>query len=147
MAKNVIEFSIKGNVAGAVSAMKKVTAGLARMAKATVRVSKWAAVSATALTAFVKIVNDGIDKAAKFASRLGLAVDELSKMQFVANQAGISTEQFNMATQRMTRRVAEAAKGLGEAKGALNELGIDATKFQQLGLEDQFAKLSDSLGK
>jgi len=144
---NVIEFSIKGTVTSAVSAMKKVSQSIAKMGKALINATKWAAASAVALIGFVKIVNDGIDKTAKFASRLGLAVDQLSKMQFVANQAGISTEQFNMATQRMTRRVAEATQGLGEAKGALNELNIDANSFQQMSLDKQFEQLGDSLNK
>ena len=106
---NVIEFSIKGTATSAVGAMKKVSASIARMGKALINTAKWAAAGAVALIGFVKIVNDGIDKVAKFSTRLGLAVDQLSKMQFVASQAGISVEQFNMATQRMTRRVAEAA--------------------------------------
>ena len=144
---NVIEFSIKGTVTSAVSAMKKVSASIVNMGKTMLNATKWAAGAAAALVGFVKIVNDGIDKTAKFANRLGLAVDQLSKMQFVANQAGISTEQFNMATQRMTRRVAEAAQGLGEAKGALSELGINAQQFQSLKLDKQFETLSDRLGK
>lgn len=144
MATNVIQFTLKG-VDQFSSTMKKFGASMASVGKKMVSVAKWAAAAATALIAFVKITADGIDKQAKFATRIGVSVTELSKYTFVANQAGISTEQFQMGIQRMERRVSEAAKGLGESKGALAELGIEASTFSKLGLDQQMNTIADAI--
>lgn len=146
MANNVIEFTIKG-IDQFSSAMKKFTASLKSIGDVAIKATKWVAGTAAALLAFVSVVSQGIDETAKFAGRIGIAVDQLSKMQFAASQAGLSTQQFNLATQRMTRRVAEATQGMGEAQGALRELGINAKQFAALGVEDQFAELADRLGQ
>lgn len=141
---NVIEFTIK-TTDKFTGTMKKVGKSISSTAKTVESFSKKSAIAATAVVAFTTAVANGVDQTAKFSSRIGVAVEELSKMQFVAGQAGISADQFNMATQRMTRRVAEAAEGMGEAKGALAELGIDAERFKGLGLEDQMATLATSM--
>jgi len=48
--------------------------------------------------------------------------------------------------QRFTRRTAEAAKGTGEAKGAIKELGLDANKLQRLSLDQQMVSLAGAFG-
>jgi len=144
MATNVIEFTIRG-----IDKFSKTIGGvgrsLKRMGTALASVRKKAIVAAAALTAFILVTANGIDAVAKFSNRIGISVEQLSKMQFVAGQAGLSVMQFNLSVQRMTRRVAEAAVGTGEAQGALKELGIDAKSFKDLNLEDQFALLADRL--
>lgn len=143
---NVIEFTIKAKNQ-LTATMGKINKTVATTAKTMESVGKKTTVAAGAVVAFTTAVANGVDQTGKFSSRIGVAVEELSKMQFVAGQAGIATSQFNMATQRMTRRVAEAAEGMGEARGALSELGVDANKFKGLGLEDQMATLSDAMQK
>ena len=58
------------------------------------------------------------------ADKLGVGVEELQRMRYAADLSGISTQTFDMALQRFTRRAAEAAAGTGEAKDALAALGI-----------------------
>lgn len=141
---NVIEFTIRGidRASGPLGSVSKtagnLAAGAAKMAAA-------AAAAAGAVIGFTVAVNKSIDATAKFATRIGVSVEALSKMQFVANQASISTEQFNMAVQRMTRRVGEAAQGTGEARQALVDLGIDAKKFQDLGVDEQLGIIADKM--
>lgn len=100
-----------------------------------------------AIFLLTKKIAEADDRVAKFSSRIGVATSELSQYQFVAGQSGIATEQFNMATQRMTRRVSEAAKNTGEAVGALRELNIDAKTFQNLPLGEKMNVLSDRMGE
>ena len=85
------------------------------------------------------------DQVGKVAQKLGFAVEELSAYHFIAGQAAISTQTFDMAVQRMARRAAEAAKGTGEAMGALRELNIDARKFNQLGLDDKMKSVAEAM--
>lgn len=141
---NVIEFTIRGvdrasgplgRVSGAAGMALKVISGFAAATVA----------AATAVVGFTAKINAGIDHQAKFAKRIGESVVELTTLQHAADLSGISTQTFNMATQRMTRRVAEAARGTGEAAGALRELGIDAKQFNQLGLQDRMDVLADKM--
>lgn len=140
-----ITFRIRGkNESG--GAFKSFSSNLASAAKQITKIGAIsAAVSNSALAIMVKKVAEADDKVGKFATRIGVATEALSSYQFVANQAGLSTETFNMATQRMTRRVAEAAKGTGEAVSALRELGINARAFQQLPLDQKMTTLSDKM--
>ena len=49
-----------------------------------------------------------------------------------------------MALQRFTRRTAEAAKGTGEAKGAIRELGINAQELNRMPLDKRMLVLADA---
>src|SRR5690554_184809 len=66
------------------------------------------------------------DNAAKTADKLGLSIETLQELRYAGERSGIGANTIDMAMQRMVRRLAEAAKGSGEAKGALEELGMDA---------------------
>ena len=76
------------------------------------------------LGAFVSQMTATADKIGKVSSKLGISTDALQKFRFGAEQSGIQVNTFDMAIQRMTRRVAEARNGTGEAKKALKEMGI-----------------------
>src|SRR5690606_8170276 len=64
------------------------------------------------------------DQMLKLTQRIGGTTESLSELQYVASQANIEFNTLTMGLQRMTRRVAEAARGTGEARGALRELGL-----------------------
>lgn len=83
-----------------------------------------------ALGVLAKQSIDSADTLGKTASRLGITTEALSTLRFAANQAGTDTKTFDLALQRFTRRTAEAAQGTGEAKGALQELGISLKDSQ-----------------
>lgn len=106
-----------------------------------------AALSVGAVGFFVKQQLTAIDATAKFAQRLGMATEGLVGLQHAASITGVKVEALQMGLQRMTRRVAEAAMGTGEARGALQELGIDARELTQLRPEDQFARIADKMTK
>jgi len=79
-----------------------------------------------------------IDTLGKTASKLNVNVETLQKMRFAADQTGVSQTKLDLGLQRFLRRAAEAAKGTGEAKNALKELGIQLT--------DSSGKLRDADG-
>lgn len=64
------------------------------------------------------------DAIAKTADKLGVGVEALQELRFAAQLAGVEQRTLDMGLQRFTRRVAEAAKGTGEAKQALTDMGI-----------------------
>lgn len=85
------------------------------------------------------------DKIQKLSIRLGASTEALSEYRHVAELSGVTFETLTMGWQRMTRRVAEAASGLGESRLALKELGIEATALNKLSPEQQFEVLADAI--
>lgn len=81
-----------------------------------------AAVGGLALLAKTSIST--LDNIGKTADKLGVTTDALQELRFAASQAGVAQRTFDMALQRLSRRVAEAAKGQGELKDTLIEYGI-----------------------
>jgi len=116
----------------------------------TAAVMKKALLSVTAVIsagAFVRGVNQSIvalDKLNKTALKLGTTTEQLSSLGFAAERSGVEVRTFEMAMQRMTRRVSEAAADTGEAKAAIQELGIEATVLNNLTLEDKMQVLADA---
>jgi hypothetical protein len=97
-----------------------------------------------AFTAITVKTMSSIDALGKMSSKIGTTAGSLSKLQFAAEQTGVSAETMGMAMQRFTRRAAEAARGTGEAKGALKELNLNAAELIKMPLEDQVLALSKS---
>ena len=64
------------------------------------------------------------DAVGKTADKLGVGTAALQELRYAAQLAGIEQTTLDMALQRFTRRAAEAAKGTGEAKQALADMGI-----------------------
>jgi methyl-accepting chemotaxis protein len=102
---------------------------------------------ALALGMFVRAQVKALDTQVKFAKRLGIVVGRLQGLHVAANLAGVNINQLNIGMQRMGRRVAEAAKGMGEAQGALKELGLDAQKLSKLSIDRQFLAIADAMKK
>ncbi|WP_163832165.1 phage tail tape measure protein [Spartinivicinus ruber] len=110
---------------------------------------KWAAGglagAAGGLLAMVKSTADRGDPIAKHAAKLGFTVEGLQEYQYAAERSGVSTAQFNTASQRMVRRVSEAAAGIGKTGKALKELGLDAKWLNSLKPEEQFEQISEAM--
>jgi hypothetical protein len=71
-----------------------------------------------------------IDRLGKVSDVIGVNVDTLQKFRFAAEQAGVSTDQADVALRRFSRRLGEAKRGTGELLPALRRLGIDVTSSE-----------------
>lgn len=98
-----------------------------------------------ALGLLVKNSFDTVDALAKTADKLGLTTEALAGMRHAAEQTGIAQNTLDMALQRMTRRVAEAGQGFGEAKAAIAELGLDAQKLSKQTPDEVFRQLAGAM--
>lgn len=96
------------------------------------------------LTVLTKAGFASVDALAKTARRLNISTEALAGFQHAGKLAGIQIATMNMGLQRLTRRIAEAAAGTGEAQGALKELGLDAKKLGLMNLEQQFKAVVDA---
>ncbi|MEQ8844410.1 MAG: hypothetical protein RIB58_06100 [Phycisphaerales bacterium] len=69
-----------------------------------------------------------LDRTAKAARALGIAVEEYSKLEFVADRAGISTDQLATAFRTAQRNVAQFVRGEGgQAARAFRDLDVTLT--------------------
>lgn len=147
MAAGSIQIDVLANTAKLVSGMnraeKTINKSVKNMTKA---VGTFAGIFVTG-TLISKINEAGrsLDSIGKTSSKLGIAEEKLQGIHLAAQEAGISTQTVNMAMQRMVRRVAEAAKGTGEAVGALNELGISAEELSRLTPDEMLRRVADSM--
>ena len=67
------------------------------------------------------------DAIAKTADKVGLSTDALQELRHAADLSGVSTGTLDMAMQRFSRRLGEAAQGKGELVGVLRQYNIAVT--------------------
>ena len=103
------------------------------------------AAGAAGVGGFVTSTIHAADRLDKLSLRLGVSTKALSEYKHVAEIGGVTFETLTMAWQRMTRRIAEAAIGMGEAKDALKELGLNAKDLNELPLDEKFEIVADAL--
>lgn len=72
----------------------------------------------------VKRSLDAADSIAKVADKVGLGTAALQELRFAAEQSGVAQNQLDIAVQRFSRRVGEAAQGQGELKDTLIDYNI-----------------------
>ncbi|EKH9212918.1 hypothetical protein PN39_05545 [Vibrio anguillarum] len=85
-----------------------------------------------------------IDQTAKFADRIGISTEALTQFRHASELTGVGAKNLDMSLQRMTRRIAEAAQGSGEAAPALKQLGLDAKQLGEMTPDQQLYVLADA---
>ena len=83
-----------------------------------------AVLSVGAFANMVKGVADMGDQLGKLSTRTGVAVEELSKLQYAASLSDVSNEDLANSLGRLNRVLGEAADGSKEATAALARFGI-----------------------
>lgn len=173
MAKNFkTGVTVDGNAKGAIAALNLTSKGLGDLnkkakatengfkkfsksmvdglGKAASQAAKYGSIAAGAITAtgaaMVKSGLSSVDALAKTSDKLGVTTEALARLRFAAEQTGVTTQTMDMALQRMTRRVAEAARGTGEAVGALQELGISAADIAKQSPDQMFREITKAMG-
>lgn len=87
---------------------------------------------------------DTIDAQSKLAYRLNGSVKELQSLVHAGDLAGVSQEVLAQNIGKMNARLAEAARtGEGPAYEALKRLGLGASEFLQLPVNERLAVLAD----
>ena len=111
------------------AATSDVGRGFGRVGRETLLLTRRLALVGAAAAGGLGVLTVGVaragDAVAKTADKLGLTTRELQRYRYAADRGGVSSQTFEMATQRFGRRAAEAAAGTGEAQDALRFLGIE----------------------
>ena len=79
---------------------------------------------AAGLAVMTKRAIENADAIGKTADKVGVGVEALQEYRFAAELAGVNSKTLDMALQRLTRRVGQAAQGSGELKETLERYGI-----------------------
>ena len=128
------------------AAFKAVMGSATRLAAAAAKIGvAFATAGVAAAAALTKMSMQNIDNLAKTADKIGITTQALGGLRHAAELTGVSASTMDMAMQRLTRRVSEAANGTGEAKDALIELGINAEILEQLPLDKQMEVIADRM--
>lgn len=147
MAVGSIEIDILANTQKLVKSMNRAEKTVGKSIRNMTQAAG-ALVGIFATGAFLSRINAtaaGLDAIGKTSSKLGIAAEKLQGLHLAATEAGLSTKTFDMALQRATRRIAEAAKGTGEAVGALNELNLSAEELSSLTPDQMLNRVADSM--
>lgn len=102
------------------------------------------AVGALALVQRTAEAGAAIDDMAK---RTGASARELQRLQFSAEQSGTSMEAVESAIRKLSNAIVDAKNASSPAAKAFRQLGIDASKLAQLGVEDRLGVVADALSK
>tara|TARA_R110001583_G_scaffold21308_3_gene80878 strand:+ start:26217 stop:28046 length:1830 start_codon:yes stop_codon:yes gene_type:complete len=102
-------------------------------------------VGAVALGAIYKQSSANIDALAKQADKLGMTTRALGGLQHAADLTGVSSKALNKGLLDMTVKVQDAAKGTGEAKEAIKELGLNAQVLAKMSPDQQFKKIAEAM--
>ncbi len=87
-------------------------------------------------------VGDQLDK---MSNRTGLAVDWLSKMDYVASQTGSSLETVEKSVAKMQKTINDAGRGLSTQTEALEKLNLNYEQLKSLSPEEQFEILGNAI--
>lgn len=93
----------------------------------------------------LKGVAETADKINDLSNRLRISTEVLSQYQLVASEVGVENESIAKSMQMLAKNSVTAAEGGGAARDAFNQLGINAALFKNLGIDQQFAVLSEAM--
>ena len=114
------------------------------------------AISVGALAAAFRSVTQEADNMGKMAQATGLAVEELTGLNYAAKLSSVETEKLGASLRLLSKNATDTANGTGEAKDAFAALGIsvvDASGKVRNGgdlineIADKFAGLEDGSQK
>lgn len=143
----VLNVAIKGTTKGLEKSIGRVKGLFKGLGGAVARIGGLlGGISAAGALAGFERMTASIDQLAKEASALGVTTEQLSALRFAADRSGISAQSLGASIQRFSRRLAEATMGSGEARKALNTLGLDANRLIQLPVQERMAEISRAMG-
>ena len=110
------------------------------------RLAQYALAAGRAFKNMVSGSINAIDAVDKLAKSTGISTEGLQVFGLAAEKAGVDQRALSGAFGRMSKRLAEATQGFGEALPALERLGLSAQDLTKLTPEEQFLKIGEAIG-
>lgn len=86
-----------------------------------------------------------LDKIGKTSAKIGATAEELQRLRFAAESAGVANESLESSLERFTKRLGEAEQGFGAAKKQLEFLNLSAEELIALPMEERLGVVADKL--
>ncbi|MEW6332092.1 MAG: hypothetical protein AB1560_11600 [Pseudomonadota bacterium] len=115
--------------------------------KAGVVVGALAVTAATTAAVMIKNQIDIADATGKTAEKLGTTAEAVSALTYVASLADVSAQELANSLQFMNRNLSDAAKGTGEARFAIKDLGLNAQELKNMRPEEAMFAIAAALEK
>ena len=159
MSMTVRELFVKLGVKADNAELQRFDKGVSQVKTGMMGLVKVAGIVGGALTGtflFAKSIAQAGDEAEKTATNIGIASEELQKLQYAGQRSGLSTQELTVSLKTLNKSVYESARGMSTYKDAFDAMGIsatDATGKQKtadvvLGeMADSFAKINDPARK
>lgn len=84
-----------------------------------------AVAAATSVAALVKNSIDAADELNKLSQKVGIATDDLSKLQYAAKLADVDTAALQTSLVKLSKSAVDAADGTGDSAAAFRALGVN----------------------
>lgn len=100
--------------------------------------------AAFSISALKKIIDTG-EEIGKLSAKLDVSTESLSELKYAGERCGVEFNSLTSGLQEMAKRVRDAAHGTGEAKDALNLLGLSAKELYAVAPNEQLALIANEL--
>jgi hypothetical protein len=149
---------LTGDATGAIAALKRLKLEMGSLQSIAAKAVGFtlAGFSVAKFAEITKSVIDTGDALNKMSQKTGIAVEDLSKLQYAADLAGVSQEALNKGLTSLAVNMATAATGIGPVADEFKRLGINVRNtdgtMKSSGavlseLADKFASLPDGVEK
>jgi hypothetical protein len=98
------------------------------------------------VTSLVSSVNTSVDTLNDFSARTGIGVEALQGYSLAAKLAGVDTEQFGAAVQRLAVNIGKATPGDALDK-SLRGINLSVAELRALAPEDQFSAIGNAISQ
>jgi hypothetical protein len=98
------------------------------------------------VTSLVSSVNSSVDTLNDFSARTGIGVEALQGYSLAAKLAGVDTEQFGAAVQRLAVNIGKATPGDALDK-SLRGINLSVAELRALAPEDQFSAIGNAISQ
>lgn len=130
-------------------ALDKINDGIKSAVKGLTAIVAAAAAAGTAMFIFAKKTAESNDTLGKFAEVIGIDLEALQELGFVAEANGGSIDSMNSSLSNLSKVMAEASKGMGGGVEAFGRLGLSVTDAEgRIKSADDFLfELADSFAE
>lgn len=98
------------------------------------------------VTSLVSSVNSSVDTLNDFSARTGIGVEALQGYSLAAKLAGVDTEQFGAAVQKLAVNIGKATPGDALDK-SLRAINLSVQELRALAPEDQFSAIGNAISQ
>jgi len=141
----VLELAAKKFNAG----FKRAGAAVKAFASKLNRMKVGIAIAAVAFGAAVKSVTNFGEELSLLSERIGIGVEKLSELKFIAEQNGASLQDMTAALEGLSRNALDASNGIGVGVLAFKQLDIEVKNSEGnlKGAEELFLEIADAMSK